>query len=52
MKEEIIKDLEEALKLTLRCLAPASGEKEPTFKEKLEAVEKANSVLKRIENQK
>lgn len=47
-KDELLKEMEEALRLTLRCLAPASGEPDPTFIEKMKAIDKAHAVLGKL----
>jgi len=47
-KDKLLEEMEDALRLALRCLAPASGEDEPTFVDKMEAINKAHAVLGRL----
>lgn len=47
-KDKLLEEMEDALRLALRCLAPASGEAEPTFVDKMEAINKAHAALGRL----
>lgn len=47
-KDKLLEEMEDALRLALRCLAPASGEPEPTFVDKMKAVDKAHAVLGKL----
>lgn len=47
-KDKLLEEMEDALRLALRCLAPASGETEPTFVDKMKAVDKAHAVLGKL----
>lgn len=47
-KDKLLEEMEDALRLALRCLAPASGEAEPTFVDKIKAVDKAHTVLGKL----
>lgn len=47
-KDKLLEEMEDALRLALRCLAPASGENEPTFVDKMEAINKAHAALGRL----
>ncbi|MDI6977176.1 hypothetical protein [Serratia sp. Se-RSBMAAmG] len=47
-KDKLLEEMEDALRLALRCLAPASGEAEPIFVDKMKAVDKAHAVLGKL----
>lgn len=47
-KDKLLEEMEDALRLALRCLAPASGEPDPTFVDKMKAVDKAHAVLGKL----